>query len=149
MSASTLPQLRSEFATTLAVASRKMHTLFDGMVRERGFSLSRVRILRHLSRHPSSTQAKLASDLDIEGSTLVRLLDGLEEQGLIERCVVEGDRRAKQISLTAAAMAQLAELETVIGRLHDVMFDGIPRSELQAALRVLGRVIGNMEHQSP
>lgn len=148
MSSPTLPQLRSEFATTLAVASRKMRTLFDSMVRERGFSLSRVRILRHLSRHPSSTQAKLASDLDIEGSTLVRLLDGLEEQGLIARCVVEGDRRAKQIVLTDAATAHLAELETLVGRLHDAMFDGIPRSELQAALRVLSQVAVNMERQS-
>lgn len=141
-------QLHSEFATTLSVASRKMHTLFDSMVHERGFTLARVRILRHLARHSSGTQAKLAAELEIEGSTLVRLLDGLEEQGLIERCVVQGDRRAKRIRLTDAAMTHLVELDAVIARLHGVMFEGIPPGELQEALRVLSVVAGNLERRS-
>lgn len=138
-------QLRFDFANELSIASRKMHTLFDGMVKERGLTLSRARALRYLSRHSPVNQTELASVLEIEGSTMVRLLDGLEEQGLVERHAVDGDRRAKQVTLTAAATGQVEELEAIIGVLHDVMFVGLDGRDLRTAIEVLRRINRNIE----
>lgn len=145
MAAHASRQLRFDFASELSIASRKMHTRFDAMVKERGLTLSRARALRYLSRHDAVNQTELASVLEIEGSTMVRLLDGLEEQGLVERKAVDGDRRAKQIFLTAAAAAQVEELEAIIEVLHDAMFAGLDGSDLRSAIEVLRRINRNIE----
>lgn len=137
-------QLRSDFATELSTTSRKMHTLFDGMAKERGLTLSRARALRYLSQHSPVNQTELAAVLEIEGSTMVRLLDGLEEQGLVERNAVDGDRRAKQVTLTAAAAGQLEELDAIIGVLHEAMFQGLEEGELEAGVALLRRISRNI-----
>lgn len=139
-----LSSLRAEFTVELATTSRKVRTLFDGMVRERGLTLSRARALLHLSRHAPINQTELAAVLEIEGSSVVRLLDGLEEQGLVERNAVEGDRRAKQVSLTEAASAQVGELQQVLDALRGQALRGVDRQELEVALGVLRKVAGNV-----
>ena len=66
--------------------TRRMRTIFDNMVKEKGLTLARARILRLLKRSGSgATQSALATELEIEGPTLVRLLDNLESLGWIER----------------------------------------------------------------
>ncbi len=72
--------LRAEFLEELSVTSRKLRTLFDAQVRARGLTLARARTLIHLSRKDGMTQTELAEILEVEGPTLVRLLDGLEAQ---------------------------------------------------------------------
>lgn len=139
---------RAEFAVELSTASRKMRTLFDSMVRERGLTLSRARALLHLSRYSPVNQTELAAVLEIEGSTMVRLLDGLEEQGLVARNHVDGDRRAKLITLTASATAQVGELERLIGALRQTVLGNIAQKDLEVAVRILRQVVANVEHQS-
>jgi MarR family transcriptional regulator for hemolysin len=98
----------------VANLTRKMRTVFDNMVRKKGLTLARARILRRLQTvGTGSTQRALADELEIEGPTLVRLLDNLEQQGCIERAAVEGDRRAKQILLTKEGEHQAEEVEAV------------------------------------
>lgn len=140
-----LPELRAEFATELSTASRRMRTLFDGLVRERGLTLSRARALLYLSRHPDVNQTELAALLEIEHPTVVRLLDGLEKQGLIQRNAVEGDRRAKRITLTAAAHAQVDEIDGIIADLRGVMLHGIGRDQLHTAIEVLRQAGRNID----
>ena len=50
-------------------------------------------------------QTDLAAALDIEGPSLVRLLDALERQGLVERCGEPDDRRVKTLRMTPAGHA--------------------------------------------
>src|SRR3954453_21559992 len=93
---------RALFSEELAITSRKLRTLFDARVRAKGLTLARARALLHLARKDGMTQTELAEILEVESPTLVRLLDGLEGQGLTERRPVAGDRRANQIALTPA-----------------------------------------------
>ncbi len=58
-------------------------------------------------------QKELAAILDIEGPSLVRLLDTLEAQGLVERCGEADDRRAKILRMTMAGPAKYRKLEVV------------------------------------
>src|SRR5258708_27794059 len=100
-------------ASEVSIASRKMRTLFNAFVRERGLTLARARALLLLSRNPAMNQTALACALEIENPTVVRLLDGLEKQGLIVRAAVAGDRRANRIPPTDAAPDQVAPLEEI------------------------------------
>lgn len=60
------------------------------------------------------TQKELAALVGIDGSSLVRLLDILSRQGLVERRVDEADARARLVYLTEAGKARVAEIRSVL-----------------------------------
>jgi MarR family transcriptional regulator for hemolysin len=128
-----LASLRAEFLEGLSVTSRKLRTLFDARVRAKGLTLARARTLMHLLRKDGMTQTELAEILEVEGPTLVRLLDGLEAQGLTERRPVEGDRRAKQIALTAEGRKLAAVVNRLGDELREEVLADIPEADLIAA----------------
>ena len=137
--------LRSEVTNELATASRKMRTGFDALVRTRGLTLARARALMLLARHPGISQTELAGLLEIENPTVVRLLDGLEKQGLISRTPAADDRRGKRIDLTEAAEDQVDEIEDLAEVMRGTMARGIPEADLTVTLNVLRRMIANLE----
>jgi MarR family transcriptional regulator for hemolysin len=126
--------------------TRKMRTVFDNMVKEKGLTLARARILRLLKKADAgATQRALALELEIEGPTLVRLLDNLESQGWIERRAVEGDRRAKQIVLTEEGHRQEREVEVVAQRFRKEIMKGIDAEDMETAIKVIGQMSRNLE----
>lgn len=137
--------LRSDVTNELATASRKMRTGFDALVRTRGLTLARARALMLLARHPGISQTELAGLLEIENPTVVRLLDGLEKQGLIRRTPAADDRRVKRIDLTEAAEDQVDEIEDLAEVMRGTMARGIPEADLTVTLNVLRRMIANLE----
>lgn len=128
--------LRAEFLEELSITSRKLRTLFDARVRAHGLTLARARTLIHLSKKDVMTQTELAVILEVEGPTLVRLLDGLERQGLTERRPVDGDRRAKHIALTEAGRRLAAEVTGLGNELREEVLAEVSEAELVSATRV-------------
>jgi MarR family transcriptional regulator for hemolysin len=142
-----LTALRAELLEDLSIISRKLRTLFDARVRAKGLTLARARTLIHLARKDGMTQTELAEILEVEGPTLVRVLDGLEAQGLTERRPVEGDRRAKQIALTAEGHKIAADVTRLGNELREEVLANIPEADLIAAaatMRAMARKISTV-----
>ncbi|MDR6757348.1 MarR family transcriptional regulator for hemolysin [Mycoplana sp. BE70] len=121
----------------LSRAGRKMRALFDARVKERGLTLSRGRALLVLGKMPNLTQRELADELDIETPTLVRLLDGMEKQGFIERRNVEGDRRAKHIAMTPYGEQVAEEITSLAKELRRDLLRGVSEADMATAVRVI------------
>lgn len=134
----------TQFVDELTKTSRKLRTLFDARVKELGLTLARARTLLLLQRLGGLNQRELAEELEIETPTMVRLLDGLEKQGFIERRAVEADRRAKQIVMTPLG----AELATKVDHLAQLLraeyVGHIDEHELMTAIKVLRAVNRNI-----
>ncbi len=139
---------KAAFSEEIWKVSRKMRTLFDARVRAEGLTLARARTLMFLGKNGCMTQTELAELLEIEGPTLVPLLDGLEKQGLIERRPVDGDRRAKQIVLTAAGKDQAAYVDTLVRDFRSDVLKDIGDDDLKAAIRVFHAMARNIEAAS-
>lgn len=139
---------KAAFSEEIWKVSRKMRTLFDARVRAEGLTLARARALMFLGKNGCMTQTELAELLEIEGPTLVPLLDGLEKQGLIERRPVDGDRRAKQIVLTAAGKDQAAYVDTLVRDFRSDVLKDIGDDDLKAAIRVFHAMARNIEAAS-
>ncbi|PSJ62426.1 MarR family winged helix-turn-helix transcriptional regulator [Pseudaminobacter soli (ex Li et al. 2025)] len=129
----------------LSKVSRKMRTLFDARVRERGLTLARARTLMRISDGQAVNQKELAEELEIENATLVRLIDGLETQGLIERRAVDTDRRAKQVAMTTAGEAAADLVMEMARGLRRDLLAGIDDADLDVTLDVLRRMAQNIE----
>ena len=128
--------LKAAFAETLVKTARKLRTRFNARVVERGLTYPRARALAALSRQPM-TQRELAEDLELEGPTIVRLLDGMEQQRLVRRTSVPGDRRLKRIELTAHGEETAAIVSGVSHELRDTILRHVPETDMMTALKVL------------
>ena len=111
-----------------------------------GATKAQWRVLAHLKRKgDGARQIDLADSLDVEPITLCRMIDRLEEAGLVERRRDEADRRAWRIHLTAAAAPMLVKLEEMGIAFNADMLAGISPADRETVLRVLGRMRDNLE----
>src|SRR3954451_280110 len=102
----TLPFEIGETAHTLRKA-------FDRMAVGLGVTRAQWKVLFRLERQPGLRQVALADMLDLEPITLCRIVDRLEESGLVERTPDPADRRAWQLHVTAKAAPLIEKLKAV------------------------------------
>jgi MarR family transcriptional regulator for hemolysin len=140
-----LADSRVAFIDELSKLSRKLRTLFDARVKRIGLTLARARLLRLLSEDDRMNQTELAVLLEIEGPTLVRLLDGLEKQNLIRRCPVDGDRRAKHVALTEYGRAQAADVARIADEVRVEILRNVSEAELAMTVGVFRHIGENIE----
>ena len=96
----------TDFGFRVARIARRLRQAIDGELRLLGLTEATWRPLVYVARLGAGVRQKeLAVALGIEGPSLVRLLDGLERRGLIERREDGSDRRARGIHLTADGRA--------------------------------------------
>ena len=102
--------LRREILFELSDVARALRTYVDQRAREHGMTRAQWGALARLQWHEGMTQAAMAEALEIQPISLVRLVDRLCEQGLIERRAHPSDRRANCLYLTAKGRARLAQM---------------------------------------
>lgn len=132
----------------MAAFNRKLRSFFDARVAEKGLTLARARTLFALSRRGSLTQKELAEELEIETPTLVRLLDAMEKQNLIERRSDETDRRAKRIQMTPTGLKTFEDVDAQAKAMRAEIAVDISTDEIRAALQVVRRLTGNLQNLS-
>ncbi|MBV1897594.1 MAG: MarR family transcriptional regulator [Rhodobacteraceae bacterium] len=140
-----MSEQESEFANELARVARQWRTRLDAQFRHLGLTQARWRTLIELSVNGPVTQRDLAGYLGVEGPTLVRLLDGLETKGLIERRACPNDRRAKMVHLTKAAGPVLDEIRVLADETRRSILADIPKQDLTVARQVLATIAERLE----
>ena len=70
------------------------------LMAEIGLSPGQPKVLTFLSLHGKCLQKELAAACDIEPTTISKMLNSLEDRGLICRSALAGDKRAAIIGLT-------------------------------------------------
>ncbi len=132
---------RSKMGLTISEISREMRSLFDGRFKEHGVSNARWIVLWALYELGQPTSQKhLANLVGIESPTMVRMLDRLEEDGLVRRVPSDQDRRVKLVELCAKADPLLDDMYVTCCGLEEDIFSDIPEEELILAHKVLLKV---------
>src|ERR1700730_15896204 len=110
---------QSELGQAIGEISRAWRYQMNQQLKLFGLNLSMRQVLVQLHRNPDGLmQRDVARRLEIEGPTLVRLLDLLEQKGWIQRIVVPNDKRRKYSILTPKAAAQIQIIEMLSVKLH-------------------------------
>src|ERR1700755_3539395 len=99
--------------------SRLMRRRFDERARQLGATRAQWRTLTMLSRNEGTNQGALAELLEVEPITLCRMIDRLEESGLVGRRRDPADRRAWQLFLTEKSTPMLADLRVTADDLFE------------------------------
>ena len=116
---------------------------FDRLAVGLGVTRAQWKVLFKLTRTPGLRQVELADMLDLEPITLCRIVDRLEEGGLVERSRDPEDRRAWRLHVTAKAQPLIDKLQAVGADLVEQAFSGIDPRDIEITRQVLARVREN------
>lgn len=129
-----------------ALVTRRFRARFAEQVRSSSQTEARWSALYFLSHSPEGLiQTDLAERMGVQGPTLVRLLDALEEQGLVARRSAPEDRRVKRVVILQAGMDVVGEIDSVASAMRNACFTGVSDEDLRTTLRVLDIASGALE----
>ena len=124
--------------------ARAVRRLFDQRASAMGVTRAQWRVLARLKREPGLRQVELAERLDMEPITLCRIVDRLEEAGLVERKTDPSDRRAWLLELTAKADPVVKQLRGLAREIAEEAMDGITEVELRELQKRLAAIRANV-----
>ena len=94
-----------------------MRTEFDRQVSALGVTRAQWMVLARLARRPGCSQTELAEMMEVERATAGRLLDRLEENGLVRREPDPVDRRVRRVFPTPSAAIAQAKIRGVADKI--------------------------------
>jgi MarR family transcriptional regulator, transcriptional regulator for hemolysin len=124
----------------LSTTSKNVGRAFNDALAVHGGSIPIWLILNALKRERRRTQLELARAVGIEGPTMTRHLDGLEQVGLVERRRDPVDRRAVQVQLTRAGHALHGRLLKAVIAFNQQLRTGLSSDDIETLRRVLGQL---------
>lgn len=128
----------------LFLAHRAVHDELDARLREHGASVWTWVLLREAAnaadQSEGASQRELAELMRIEPPTLVRHLDKLQDEGLVQRRPDEHDRRVMRVVVTAAGRRRLAKLHDVVQELDRELRGVLTTREAEVLSRALPRL---------
>lgn len=125
-------------------SARLLRRRFDARARGIGVSRPQWQVLIALARAEGSNQASLAEMLEVETITVGRMVDRLEDAGLVERRADPADRRAWRLFLTDKAGRLLDELKGIAEQVRAEMLAGLDETEQAALVAMLGTIRANL-----
>lgn len=105
--------------------------------KERGFSMSQLGALMHISKRGVSGITHIGDDLGVTNAAVSQMIDRLVHQGLIERSEDPSDRRAKLIELTSTGLQVVQECLEARQRWIDKLDISITGEERRVAIESL------------
>lgn len=133
----------------IADVSRLLRREFDARAREIGVTRAQWRTLNMLARNEGCNQGALADLLEVEPITLARMIDRLEEAGLVERRRDPADRRAWRIHLTPTAQPLLGQLRGIGENMAEDTLVGISETDRVRLATSLERIRANLIPTAP
>jgi MarR family transcriptional regulator, transcriptional regulator for hemolysin len=132
---------RARWAPLVAHVAREWRRAVDGRLQAYGLTEATwLPLLRIARSETPMRQNELAASLSLDGSSVVRLLDSLENSGLIERCEDRADRRAKSLVLTPRGRRTVDQVEEVSLEIRRIVLGEVSDEDLARSLRLLETV---------
>ncbi len=132
----------------LATTSKAVGRAFNSVLAESGGSIPIWLILNALKSESRRTQLDLARAVGIEGPTLTRHLDGIEQAGLVKRQRGAPDRRAVQVELTRGGHALHARLLKAVIDFNQQLRAGLSAEDVETLRRLLFQLQENVRGTS-
>lgn len=128
-------------------AARLYRRAFNARVRVEGFTALQWRMMLYLRHYPAIRQGPLADLIEVEPITLSRMVDRLQDSGLVERRADPTDRRAWQLHLTGKAEALIDAARPLSDEISAAAVQGLSPAEQDILIALVQRVHANLSQR--
>jgi DNA-binding MarR family transcriptional regulator len=102
-----------------------------------------------LGAREGAIQQQLSSDMGIDPSVMVKLINELEDTGLAERRRRPGDRRAWEVSITPKGRRALDRARQLATEVEDEVLGGLTAADRRRLLALLRQALVSAPPQPP
>ena len=107
-------------------------------------TIGQPKILDYLKEHDGSNQKEIAKACFLEAGSLTTILNKMEEKGLIERRILNGNRRSSHIFLTAVGKEKQQLVDTAFSEIEKKALADISEKEFEQFMSVYHRIYSNL-----
>jgi len=122
---------------------------FEHRAQALGLTLAQCKALASLSKNEGVSQKRLAELCEIDPMSLVRILDRMEADGLVQRCLDPVDRRARSLRLTEQSRPILEQIWQVASVTRGEALSDLGDADRTQLLELLDRVHANLSALEP
>ncbi|MFE5870060.1 MarR family winged helix-turn-helix transcriptional regulator [Streptomyces roseifaciens] len=128
----------------IARVARAHRITAGNLLRKLGLYAGQELLMMRLWEAGPQRQAELIKLMGLDPSTVTRMVQRLEQAGLVTRAPCPGDRRAVLVETTAAGEALRQEVEQVWQELEERTLAGLPEDDRKELTRLLSHLEGNL-----
>lgn len=110
-----------------------------------GLTIGQPKILDYLKDHDGSNQKEIAKACFLEAGSLTTILNKMEEKGLIERRILNGNRRSFHIFMTEEGKKKQQLVTQAFAKIEEKALSGVSAEEFQQFLAVYGKIYANLQ----
>jgi DNA-binding MarR family transcriptional regulator len=128
---------------------RASHTRTAQALGSIGLTPTVFAVLNVLGAREGTIQQQLSTDMGIDPSAMVKLINELEEAGLAERRRRRNDRRAWEVKITPQGRHTLQQARRLASDVEDEILGGLTAAERRRLLTLLRRALASAPPQPP
>lgn len=124
--------------------SRHHQAYINHLLKDSDFTYAQFNILRILKDHDGISQDALANKLFVDKARISRVIQQLEEKGLIHKQNAKADKRQFCIYMSDKGKESWPNIHTILKTSGDLMLDGLTDEEITMALSLLDKMCKNV-----
>ncbi len=113
-------------------------------LKETGLTIGQPKVLDYLKDHDGSNQKEIAKACFLEAGSLTSILNRMEEKGLVERRMLNGNRRSFHVFLTESGKKSQKLVEEMFAEIEKEALAGISSEEFETFMKVYQKIYGNL-----
>lgn len=113
-------------------------------LKDTGLTLGQPKVLDYLKDHDGASQKEIAAGCLIEAGSLTSILNRMEEKGLIERKMLNGNRRTFHIFMTESGKKSQKLVESYFEKIDETALAGISEEEQKMFMEIFRRIYLNL-----
>ena len=113
-------------------------------LKDTGLTLGQPKVLDYLKDHDGVSQKEIAAGCLIEAGSLTSILNRMEEKDLIERKMLNGNRRTFHIFMTESGKKNQKLVEKAFKKIEKTALNGISEEEQKLFMDIFCRIYRNL-----
>ena len=136
--------MRTSFHYLLMANQALLHKRLLNGLSDTCLTLGQPKVLDYLKEHNGASQKEIAAGCHIEAASLTSILSRMEEKGMIERKMLNGNRRSLYVFLTDFGKELCDTVEQEFRNIEEIAFAGITDEERQDFMDTFVKIYGNL-----
>ncbi len=114
-------------------------------LKDTDLTIGQPKVLDYLADHDGSSQKEIAKGCFLEAGSLTSILNRMEAKGLVERRMLNGNRRTWYIFLTEEGKKCRDLVQDVFARIEQQAMNGISEEEFGAFMETYKKIYENLK----
>ena len=136
--------MRTSFHYLLMANQALLHKRLLNGLSDTCLTMGQPKVLDYLKEHNGVSQKEIAAGCHIEAASLTSILSRMEEKGMIERKMLNGNRRSLYVFLTDFGKELCDTVEQEFRNIEEIVFAGITEEERQKFMDTFVKIYGNL-----